>query len=440
MRAVIVPGLAALGLLAGAGPAGASTAEVVVSVTEQPRGPAHREETVRVAGEGAEANVFETAFDGSSGVYVRDRGAALRAGSGCQAVDAETVRCSASGGIQLAAGEGDDRVAHTGARGLSGVRLEGGGGNDMLALDPAASPPGSLDGGPGDDLVLGGAQDDRLDGGGGTDTLRGGEGEDVLADADHEGTAGPDVLDGGGGLDSVSYAGRVNGVDVSLERERGNGEPGEDDALIAIEGDLQGGEGDDVLTGGPLGQEVDGQGGADRIDGRGGDDSVIAGAVNTGGDGDDTFAFMDERADISCDGGRDRVLAPGPRDLIRPGCERVAIAIGTTFSVVLRLPPSSLRRPLARLLGPCERGNARRCRATLSLRDDDGVQLGRERATARRGRRLSVPVRLSRRGRRAVESRGPLRLRLGIDILEPGNRVTSRTRHEEGFFILVAAP
>jgi serralysin len=112
---------------------------------------------------------------------------------------------------------------------------------------PTATATGNdtLDGGNGNDAILGLAGDDTLDGGNGNDVLDGGGGDDTLA-----GGNGNDMLFGSVGVDALMG---------------GNG----DDSL-------EGGAGDDVLDSGK---------GEDIVNGGTGDDDL------TGGSGPDLFAF-----------------------------------------------------------------------------------------------------------------------------------------------------
>jgi Ca2+-binding RTX toxin-like protein len=114
-------------------------------------------------------------------------------------------------GLWVDAGGGDDRVEVVGDA-LGPTRrivLDGGAGNDFLV------------GSPGDDLLFGGAGRDQLLGGGGNDWLMGGDGDDQLAGGD-----GNDVLVGGAGADTlVGQAGRDvldggDGIDLYPERRR----------------------------------------------------------------------------------------------------------------------------------------------------------------------------------------------------------------------------
>jgi len=119
-----------------------------------------------------------------------------------------------------------------------GCTLNGGNGNDTLM------------GGAGDDVLSGGNGKDKMDGGGGNDSMSGGRGNDLLDGAagdDHmAGGAGNDGLDGGAGDDSMSGG-------------RGN------DHLI-------GGDGSDDISGGRGDDDVDGGNGADSVYGGAGHD------------------------------------------------------------------------------------------------------------------------------------------------------------------------
>jgi len=63
---------------------------------------------------------------------------------------------------------------------VSAYRVRTGGGKDRITVDATVALPGTLDGGPGGDLLQGGSGDDLLIGGRGRDTLLGSMGVDVL--------------------------------------------------------------------------------------------------------------------------------------------------------------------------------------------------------------------------------------------------------------------
>ncbi len=111
--------------------------------------------------------------------------------------------------LDLDGGDGDDLLV--GAEGIDVCRggdgddiLVGGDGNDILL------------GGEDNDLVLGGAGDDLLDGGGGNDSLRAGTGDDNLSGGDGNdsmhGGRGQDTADGGAGRDRAMACEQVINV------------------------------------------------------------------------------------------------------------------------------------------------------------------------------------------------------------------------------------
>lgn len=89
---------------------------------------------------------------------------------------------------------GDDVLAGTP---LADVLL-GEGGNDTLVAVPSFLGGDTLDGGPGNDLLVGSGATDTLEGGPGNDILRGGAGADLLV-----GGSGRDVIQGQGGRDLI---------------------------------------------------------------------------------------------------------------------------------------------------------------------------------------------------------------------------------------------
>ncbi len=185
-------------------------------------------------------------------------------------------------------------------------------------------------GGSGNDLVIGNAVVNRLDGGLGTDIVsyrdaqaavsvsllngrgyagdargdyyRGFEGvegsrfDDALAGDNASnvliGGAGADSLNGNGGFDTASYRYSTTGVTVSLLSNRGTAGDALGDKLISIEA-LEGGRGDDALTGSNNADTLTGNAGNDQLFGNGGDDTLDGGAGNDilyGQAGDDWLA------------------------------------------------------------------------------------------------------------------------------------------------------
>ena len=150
-------------------------------------------------------------------------------------------------------------------------------------LPPAAPPqPAFLEGGAGNDRLVGTVANDTLAGGAGDDVLIGAGGDNVLyvdSGANHLiGGEGDDSLIGGAGNDT-------------LEGGWGN------DLLVAGGGAnlLMGGAGDDTLLGASLDDAGQDRSGANFLNGGAGDDLLIAGQGDTlnGGAGADHFALGD---------------------------------------------------------------------------------------------------------------------------------------------------
>jgi Ca2+-binding RTX toxin-like protein len=101
----------------------------------------------------------------------------------------------------------------------------------------------NVDGGLGDDTIIGGSLADTLDGGAGTDTIDGGDGDDLIT-----GGLGDDTLNGGRGKD------RLFG-NAGKDVVHGDGDNDE----------IDGGIGDDTIDGGQGSDVIRGDTGADRI-------------------------------------------------------------------------------------------------------------------------------------------------------------------------------
>ena len=149
----------------------------------------------------------------------------------------------------------------------------------------------TVDGGDGDDTIVGTSLDDVLLGGADDDDIRGMAGDDTIS-----GGAGIDTLNGNAGDDTI------------------RGQAGDDI--------LRGGGDDDTLRGGRGADNVKGNGGADRVFGNGGNDTLRGGAgpdmINggkgqddvAGNGGDDTFNTGDRAADTVNGGGGDDTCDP----------------------------------------------------------------------------------------------------------------------------------
>ena len=314
-----------------------------------------------------ELNVVTVAQD-ADGYTVRDTGAAIEPGSGCEVVDSGEARCPTP------------RPAAT-----QSIFVDAGGQADQVTATPPASTFVEVRGGAGDDLIAGGSGEDLLLGGGGADSISGGDGHDRL-----DGGAGDDSLDGGTGRDRVLYSTRTIPVSVDLAAGTG-GAAGERDTLVAIE-DIAGGKASDDLAGDGIDNLIFGGGGQgrDTVSGRGGND-VLSGYRASGGSGDDSVGGRR----VSCGSGYD-LVGRGTGHWLRGPFPR---ACETALAIFVELVPDPVDRSrrAAEYAIDCA---GPRCRGTLELRDREG-RLGITRFSLRRvGDRDElhrVTVRLARR-------------------------------------------
>jgi hypothetical protein len=167
--------------------------------------------------------------------------------------DGHTVNLTArqAKNVVIRGGEGNDRIIVMDPKVKANLRLEGGNGNDILIGGAGRN---TLVGGNGDDYLQGGARADTFEGGAGRDVMYGLGGSDRMrggADRDYmDGGEGADTLDGGLGNDQV-----IGG--------------GGDDTL-------EGGAGDDALVGSRGRDRVSGGAGRDKLYVQG--DDFVAGA------------------------------------------------------------------------------------------------------------------------------------------------------------------
>jgi Ca2+-binding RTX toxin-like protein len=160
----------------------------------------------------------------------------------------ESIRAKNVKQISINAGLGTDTVnLHPDTDVDKPMTILGGSGNDNLNGEGGKS---FINGEDGDDLISGShSNDDTINGGDGEDFILAGNGDNVIsggADNDHitcgtgndfvSGGAGNDIVDGGGGRDTLQGD---NGLDF-LSVSEGNGGAG---------GIVQGGRGDDIITG-----------------------------------------------------------------------------------------------------------------------------------------------------------------------------------------------
>ncbi|SMX47012.1 Bifunctional hemolysin/adenylate cyclase precursor [Maliponia aquimaris] len=223
----------------------------------------------------------------------------------------------------IRATSGDDILDFSGYS-ISGVeRIEGGTGNDTMIGSAGKD---VLDGGAGNDIILGAAGDDTLIGGTGNDSLDGGDGADRFVIENGFGT---DTVTGGeGGVDHdtidlnalgqsviVTYAGDGHG---SVSASANSVAFSEIEHLVLTNyADLVDASADSA------GVHIDAMGGADSVLGGDGDDTIDGGAGSdtiqgglghdslTGGGGDDTVFGGDDGDHIQVRGGEGSDLVFG---------------------------------------------------------------------------------------------------------------------------------
>jgi Ca2+-binding RTX toxin-like protein len=186
-------------------------------------------------------------------------------GSGNDSVTA----AAATVGVDVDGGFGDDTIL--GGGGLDS--LYGGGGNDSIFGAALA------------DVIYGGTGDDRIDGGVDNDVLYGGDGNDTLL----AGFGSNEGFFGGAGNDAYQILGTaVTTFGYNVNLETGNDQFGK--VFSSIE-TILGGDGADTLVGrNDTAELLDGGGGSDTIYGSGGNDTLYGGIGNDnvqGGAGDD---------------------------------------------------------------------------------------------------------------------------------------------------------
>jgi len=239
-----------------------------------------------------------------------------------------TVFLNRQGGLRSSfnpAFEAEDYLpALAAARRAAITSAPGGGVSDMSAAA------GTVDG-PQDIVVNGGGGNDTLVGTDGADTLSGFGGDDVL-----EGRGGPDIMDGGDGIDTVTFANATAGVGAFLS---GGGTPygdGVGDIYVSVE-NMVGSAFQDFLWGNSANNVIRGGGGMDDLYGfstsasevdflYGGDDiDLLLGGIGLdrldGEAGEDTVSYL-----LSPTG-----LTISLRD---PGGENTGWAAGDTFTSI----------------------------------------------------------------------------------------------------------
>jgi len=194
----------------------------------------------------------------------------------------------------------------------SAETLNGGSGNDTV-LGLAGDD--TLNGSDGNDSIIGGGGADTIHGDSGADTISGGAGDDTLYGDDGDdvisGDAGGDTIYGGAGADTITSGNGANYVWGGAGNDHLTG-GGENDYLNGEGGDdfIEGGDGADSIVGGNDNDTLYGGAGNDNIGGDAGNDIIDGGAgLDTilGGDGDDIIIGAPTRDTVNGGAGFDTV-------------------------------------------------------------------------------------------------------------------------------------
>ncbi len=183
-----------------------------------------------------------------------------------------------------------DYSARTGAinASLDGVNNDG-----DIASSEHDSLSGNLyvNGGSGDDTMIGNGSVNAFEGNGGNDTFDGGASLDNINGGDgndtFDGGAGSDYLNGGSGTDTFSVASRSTNFTATL-----NGANSDNEGNFGFE-NLTGGGGNDTLTGDGNANVIAGGDGNDTLQGLAGNDTL------TGGNGADTVSYSQATAGVT---------------------------------------------------------------------------------------------------------------------------------------------
>ncbi len=224
-------------------------------------------------------------------------------GAGDDTITVTDIDRVCRGAVIVRGGTGDDLLTGVNAKiGPMRLRMEGGDGQDSIigtqGDDTLAGDAGidRIKGGLGNDLILGGVGIDSLNGDAGNDTLIGGDGSDTLVGDGADtlfGDAGNDSLSGDQGADILSGGDGDDTANGGDGNDTITGDLGNDSLLGGSALDsLTGGDGNDTLDGGRNDDVLNGGAGNDKMRGDHGNDTILGGSGNdtiNGGDGDDVI-------------------------------------------------------------------------------------------------------------------------------------------------------
>jgi uncharacterized delta-60 repeat protein len=207
---------------------------------------------------------------------------------------------------------------------VSKVVVNAGAGQDTVCVTPLAVP-AAIFGGDGHDNLVGGTVSDRIEGGNGddvlvgnagNDTMRGGAGDDSLSgDAGNDlmdGGTGADEVHGGSGIDWIDYTSRTAPLVITLNGNATSGQAGEQDELYDDIEVVNGGAGNDVITGSWANNTLYGNAGNDQLFGAGGIDKLYGGAghdkLNGGTNADQLYGDAGDDLLLAVDGAKDSLF------------------------------------------------------------------------------------------------------------------------------------
>lgn len=270
-------------------------------------------------------------------------------GAGDDTITVTDIDHACRGSLVVRGGTGDDVLTANNAKiGDIRLRMDGGDGNDSIlgsnGNDTLSGDAGidRIKGGLGNDLIVGGASIDSLNGDAGNDTIIGGDGSDTLVGDGADtifGDAGNDSLQGDQGADLISGGDDDDTVRGGDGNDTITGDAGNDSLLgdSALDS-ISGGDGNDTLDGGRNDDVLNGGNGNDKIRGDHGNDSIVGGAGNdtiNGGDGDDIINGQTGDDLLTGADGDDNVNGGEGKDIITGGDGDDTLLGGNGNDVVL---------------------------------------------------------------------------------------------------------
>jgi Ca2+-binding RTX toxin-like protein len=405
----LVGGLGADSMVGGDGTDVADYSSALVPVTVNPNGAADdgaagEGDNVAADVESATGGIDDDLLIGNGGNGTLSGGAGddtLDGGLGSDSliggagVDTATYKGrSAAVTVNLASAGGDGQAGENDS--VDAEKVVGGSGNDKLTGDAAAN---IFDGGAGNDVVSGGAGADLIHGDQGNDTLSGGDGRDIL-----NGDDGNDTLKGGSGSDSLLGDAGNDSLDGGTQSDFLSGGLGTDTANYSSRRRKV-----SVTT--PYGVPNDGA--------RGEGDTVATDveSVKTGSGNDFIDAKDGLKGRVSCGRGRDRAMADAADTVSsncevvvgRPGCKPRKSSVGMSASGVVRLSIRCPAKASGRVLLQASRKAVGKS-TTAAKKKRSKMTIGRGSFRVRAGKAKVVKVKLSRKGRRAVQRHKRLRV------------------------------